>query len=65
MPVDEITCYTDAFYYDKFYYDRYEKTESLAEVEEEQQQEQIETNNQVEQNEVVESYKGSYVNVTI
>ena len=66
MPVDSVTCYTDALYYDKYYYDEYEKTESLAEVEaEQQQQQQIEQTNQESQNEVIETYKGSYVNVTI
>ncbi len=66
MPIDTSTCYIDSLYYDKYYYDRYEETESLAEVEEEQQQEEAQQQAiQTSQNEIEESYKGSYVNVTI
>ena len=66
MPIDTSICYTDALYYDKYYYDQYEKTNSLAEEEaEEQAQEQIQQANQINENEVAETYKGSYINVTI
>ncbi len=66
MSIDTSTCYIDSLYYDKYYYDRYEETESLAEVEEEQQQEEAQQQAiQTSKNEIEESYKGSYVNVTI
>ena len=66
MP-DETSCYIDTLYYDKYYYGQYEKTNSLAEeeAEEQQQQQQVQQANQASQNEIVETYKGSYVNVTI
>ena len=65
MPVDGVTCYTDQLYYDTYYYEK-EEVNSLAEVEAQQQeQEQVQQANQESQNEIVENYKGSYVNVTI